>query len=119
MNLPPVPLEIHKAAEGLEVTWDEGHRSFYPYRMLRLACRCASCREEVTDRPLLDPSTVKPDVRAQAVELVGSYAIKITWDDGHDTGIYTYEHLLALCPCQRCRSQQVADPGSGPESAAV
>lgn len=102
MSLPPVPLEIHRAAEALVITWDEGHRGVYPYRMLRLACRCATCREEMTDRPLLDPAAVSPGVKALGVELVGSYAIKITWDDGHDTGIYTYEYLLSLCPCERC-----------------
>lgn len=103
MNLPPIPLRIHRSPQGLVITWEEGHEGVYPYRLLRLACRCASCREEMTDRPLLDPATVSPEVKARAIELVGSYAIKIAWDDGHDTGIYTYDHLLSLCPCERCR----------------
>ncbi len=103
MSLPQIPLRIHRSPGALVITWEEGHEGVYPYRMLRLACRCAGCREEMTDRPLLDPSAVSPEVKAQAIELVGSYAIKIAWDDGHNTGIYTYEHLLSLCPCERCR----------------
>jgi DUF971 family protein len=52
---------------------------------------------------LLDASTVPEDIRAEVVSLVGNYAIKVRWSDGHDTGIYTYEFLLSLCPCERCR----------------
>jgi DUF971 family protein len=56
----------------------------------------------MTDRPLLDPSTVPDDIRASAISLVGSYAIRIDWSDGHDTGIYTFEYLRAICPCPSC-----------------
>ncbi len=34
---------------------------------------------------------------------VGRYAYKITWSDGHDTGIFTLEHLRALCECPECQ----------------
>jgi DUF971 family protein len=60
------------------------------------------CQEEMTGRPLLDPATVPDDVAAASIRLVGSYAIRITWTDGHDTGIYTYEWLRANCPCPEC-----------------
>ena len=39
-----------------------------------------------------------------AVHLVGAYAVRIDWSDGHGAGIYTYEFLLAHCPCDRCRA---------------
>lgn len=84
------------------VTWEEGHTSHYPNRLLRLACRCAGCREEMTDRALLDPEAVPADVYPASIELVGNYAIRIRWTDGHDTGIYTYEYLLSLCGCEKC-----------------
>jgi len=64
----------------------------------------------MTGRPLLDPSTVPDDVAASSIALVGSYAIRITWTDGHDTGIYTYEWLRAHCPCDQCESAR-ADRG--------
>ncbi len=35
-----------------------------------------------------------------AMQQVGSYAVQLQWADGHNTGIYTWEYLLALCPCQ-------------------
>lgn len=52
----------------------------------------------MTGRPILDPSTVAEDVRPLKVELVGSYAIRVVWSDGHDTGIYTFEYLNRIAP---------------------
>jgi len=98
----PVPVAIHRADDAVTVTWDQDHVSVYRARELRLACPCAVCREEMTGRPLLDPGTVPADVQPLAVHLVGGYAIRIDWSDGHNTGIYTYEYLLAICPCERC-----------------
>lgn len=98
-----IPVAIHRSDEAVTITWEEGHVGRYPARELRLACHCAGCREEMTGRALLDPAAVPDGVRPLRVELVGAYAIKIAWSDGHDTGIYTYEHLARLCPCERCR----------------
>jgi len=99
----PVPQRIHRGEREIVITWDEGHVARWPARQLRLACPCAMCKEEMTGRPLLDPATVPEDVAAAAIALVGSYAIRITWTDGHDSGIYTYVWLHEHCPCERCR----------------
>ena len=69
---------------------------------LRLACQCAGCVEEMSGRPTLDPGRVPPDVRALSVRLVGAYAVHFAWSDGHSTGIYPWERLLAICPCPEC-----------------
>lgn len=100
-----VPQRIHRGQGGGEIliTWDAGHVGTYPARFLRLACHCATCRDEFTGRERLDSAAVPQDVRADSVSLMGNYAIKIRWSDGHDTGIYTYDYLLQLCPCERCR----------------
>lgn len=74
----------------------------YPSRMLRLACPCAACVDEMTGRPLLDPARVPEDVAPLAVELVGGYGIRVRWSDGHSTGIYTFELLRSICPCPEC-----------------
>jgi DUF971 family protein len=44
-----------------------------------------------------------PTLKMLSVEPVGSYAIRIHWSDGHNTGIYSYEHLRKICPCGVCR----------------
>lgn len=102
MQALPVPLAIHRADRQLVITWGEDHRATYPARFLRLRCRCAQCQEEMTGRPILDPATVPEDVGPKTIALMGSYAIRIDWSDGHDTGIYTFEYLLQICPCPRC-----------------
>lgn len=98
----PVPAAIHRADDAITITWAQDHVGVYPARDLRLACPCAGCVEEMSGRPLLDPDAVPTDVKPLTVQLVGGYAMRITWSDGHDTGIYTWEHLAGLCPCPRC-----------------
>ncbi|HWP36289.1 MAG TPA: DUF971 domain-containing protein [Gemmatimonadales bacterium] len=99
MNPAPIPQRIHRGGREVIVTWDSDHVGAFDARVLRLACHCAVCRDEVSGQRLLDESAVPSDVEANAIELVGSYGIKIRWSDGHDTGIYTYEYLWQLCPC--------------------
>ena len=69
-------------------------------------CPCAGCREERTKPPdpfrILKPSELVP-LKPVAIAPVGYYAYKITWSDGHDSGLYTLENLRALCECAECR----------------
>jgi ATP-binding protein involved in chromosome partitioning len=83
-------------ARTLSVLWEDGRRSDFDVRDLRLACPCALCVEEMGGRPLLDPRSVRPDVAPRTITSRGNYAITISWDDGHSTGIYSFEHLRAL-----------------------
>jgi len=100
---PAMPHAVTREDAGLRLSWaPDGHEAFYPARELRLACRCAACVEEMSGRPLLDPGSVPADVRPLPVALVGGYGLRIRWSDGHDTGIYTFEQLLAACPCDAC-----------------
>lgn len=97
------PTEIRRVEEReLHVTWADGHRSVFPNRTLRERCPCATCVHEITGQRLLDPASVRPDIRAEEVALVGRYAIRIRWSDGHATGIYTFQRLREWCPCTQC-----------------
>jgi DUF971 family protein len=60
--------------------------------------------DEMSGRPLLDPVAVPEDVRPLSLALVGAYGLRVQWSDGHGTGIYTFERLLASCPCTLCRA---------------
>jgi DUF971 family protein len=102
------PFAINRTDEGLLIEWDQaGHRGFFPARELRLACPCAACVEETTGRPILDPHSVAANVKPVSLALVGAYGLRITWSDGHGTGIYAFDRLLQSCPCERCRSNEV------------
>ena len=58
-----------------------------------------ACRVGEISHPHLD----QPRLRMEAIEPVGNYALRIVWNDGHSTGIYSYSHLRSVCPCAPCR----------------
>jgi ATP-binding protein involved in chromosome partitioning len=106
-TIPMVPHAITRRDDGIHIEWRQGgHAGFFPARELRLACPCAACVEEMTGRPLLDPATVPADIRPVALSLVGAYGLRVDWSDGHSTGIYTFNHLFAVCPCPECRASR-------------
>jgi DUF971 family protein len=89
----------------LAITWDDGHQSVIALTSLRDNCPCAACQGETvlmkTYLPILQPESPGKYTLVGA-EPVGSYAIGMSWDDGHRTGIYTYERLRSLCECAEC-----------------
>jgi DUF971 family protein len=46
----------------------------------------------------------KPSLKILDVEPAGNYALRIHWNDGHNTGIYTFDYFRQVCPCQECGS---------------
>ncbi len=90
----------------LSIVWSDEHKSVFQSRYLRENCRCALCIEELTGRKLLDISTIPKDIKPLKISYVGRYAIHIQWSDGHSTGIYPFELLRKLCPCEEDRTKQ-------------
>ncbi|MFQ5876171.1 MAG: DUF971 domain-containing protein [Acidobacteriota bacterium] len=88
---------------GLSILWEDGHRSEYEARSLRMACRCAHCVDEWSGERRLEPARVPGDVRIERVRPVGRYGLQFVWSDGHGTGIYTFKGLREACPCEACR----------------
>ena len=106
---PLTPVALSKEGDDrLVIQWGDGHRAVYPWAHLRTECPCAGCREERQKPPdpfrVLKPGELAP-LRPLRMDPVGRYAYKITWSDGHDSGIYTLEHLRALCQCAQCRAK--------------
>ncbi len=105
------PKEVEIEGPSITILWDDGHRSIFPHRMLRLRCQCASCVEDMTGRPRLDPDTVAEDVRALDQMPVGNYAIQFLWSDAHYTGIYTFRFLRSVCACIPCNEARARESG--------
>lgn len=103
-----VPSDISQAGpRKLEIEWKDDHVSTYPVVYLRYHCPCAHCVDEVTGERRLEAGAIPGDIQPVRIESVGNYAIRIEWDDGHDTGIYAFEYLRELCPCSDCRDLDI------------
>lgn len=107
----PITVKIHvKTGAGVDITWADGHSSHFDFAFLRDHCPCATCNDERAKKdslagmhlasPLLP--MYKPKPRAQSATQVGNYAIQISFNDGHSTGIFSYDYLRTLCPCAEC-----------------
>ena len=87
---------LRRDPRTLSILWEDGHRDDFDVRDLRLSCHCALCVEEMSGRKLLDPKTVRPDVSPRQIVSVGNYAIGFNWNDGHNSGIHSFNDLRAL-----------------------
>lgn len=108
----PLRVKVSKS-EGVWLDWADGHRSYYELSYLRDRCPCARCSPAGGEAA--SPFQIfKPAPRLAAVERVGNYALRLSWADGHDTGIYTWQFLREICPCAECSGagKQQASPGS-------
>jgi DUF971 family protein len=111
----PKSVKVHlTSGTGVEIEWKDGHLSRYPFSFLRDACPCALCDEEraKSGRVPGQPASAKPGelpmykpaVKALSAEGVGKYAIKFQWNDAHELGIYSWQWLRDICPCESCRA---------------
>ena len=103
-NLDIERLELEDGVVAVE--WNDGHKSRYEAKYLRVSCGCAECVEEWSRRTLLDPMSVPADIRAEDHVMVGRYAVQFLWSDAHYTGIYPFDTLRALCQCDECRADK-------------
>lgn len=98
---PLKPLALRREGDGLQIDWNDGTSTHTTWRSLRKGCPCATCNEERA-KPA-DPFRVLSAQEAAAgppsptaMKPLGHYAYQITWNDGHDTGIYPVELLRSL-----------------------
>ena len=109
MDTTPINLDLNKA-EGLRIDWSDESESYYPIAYLRKMSPSAEARklrEDLKKNPLtVLPSSPKRGggtdgpLTAISAELVGNYAIRIRFSDGHDTGIYSWSYLREIDPAR-------------------
>ena len=90
------PMALDYDATGLTVRWSDDSVQTLDPRDLRLSCRCAACRDEVTGKPLLNPASVPLEIVPTRIWSVGNYALGIAFSDGHRSGIYTFGALRGM-----------------------
>ena len=95
MASPPAKIDIDRT-ESVTVTWEDGRVSRFALDPMRARCPCAECRG-LRDRGV--PVWPKPGnpqpAEIVSAELVGAWGMSVVWNDGHSTGIYTWDLLQA------------------------
>lgn len=96
MAVKPVPTEInlHQKSRILEVAFDDGSRFQFPCEFLRVYSPSAEVRGHGPGQEVLQLG--KENVNITSIEAVGNYAVLLNFDDGHNTGIYSWEWLYHL-----------------------
>jgi len=90
----PTDIVLHQESRVLEVAFDDGARYRLPCEFLRVFSPSAEVRGHGPGQEVLQVG--KRDVNVTAIEPVGTYAIKLVFSDGHDTGLYSWEYLYQL-----------------------
>lgn len=92
---PPNKIKLHTKSNTLELVY--GEQSYQlSYEFLRVHSPSAEVKGH--GKPVLQ--TGKKHVKIRSIEQVGNYALKIAFDDGHDTGLYSWQYLFELCQNQ-------------------
>jgi DUF971 family protein len=108
---PPAELDLKKD-RGLTVRWADGHTSYYSIAYLRRmspSAEARTLREELAKNPLTVLPSAPPSgpLVAESAELVGNYALRIRFSDGHQTGLFSWDYLREIDPASP------APPGAG------
>lgn len=92
----PVEVRAPRGARMLEIEWDDGVVSHLPHALLRGFCPCAGCQGHHGPVRWNAPNDSHLELKDLGEE--GQYALRLTWGDGHASGIYTFEFLRELGP---------------------
>ncbi len=101
------PKQVDAMPRELALSWPDGHETFLSFERLRSACPCALCKGEPhlwgQSQPLGEPGNLRSAAfQLVGLERTGHYGLRLTWADGHNTGIYTFAYLRSLCDCPEC-----------------
>ncbi len=102
MRIRPTNVVADRQRRELLITWDDGRDCRYSFAGLRAVCPCVLCQGGHANmgRPadkLLLRRAQDDALNLEAIAAVGSYALQLRWNDGHDAGIYTWEYLYEAC----------------------
>ena len=94
----PVDVSVFSKRRQLAITWSDGAETTTEWEALRWACPCAVCQGEFGSPGVLQFTRELTTEQTTLVDLreVGQYALQPVWQEGHDTGIYSFDLLRRL-----------------------
>ena len=94
----PAGIDVDRAT-GVTLTWSDGTSAFYALEELRVNCPCAECRGlRERDLPVWPKPNSPQPLRIEDAELIGAWGVTLIWNDGHSTGIFSWEMLRSWRP---------------------
>jgi DUF971 family protein len=106
-NKKPLGIKLHQRSRELELEYPGGERHSLPCEYLRVYSPSAEVRGHGSGQETLQ--TGKINVGITAIKPVGRYAVQLVFDDGHDTGLYSWDYLYELCTHKAQRWQDYLD----------
>jgi DUF971 family protein len=103
----PTDIKLHQQSRVMEIAFDNGRRFELPYEYLRVYSPSAEVRGHGPGQEVLQIG--KKNVGIAEIEPVGRYAVRPTFSDGHNTGIYSWDYLFMLGDKQGELWQQYLD----------
>ncbi len=100
----PTNIVLHQKSKTLELSFDDGAHFQLPFEFLRVMSPSAEVKGHGPGQEVLQVG--KRDVLLTGIEPVGSYAVQLTFDDGHDSGLYSWEYLHRLGSNQKALWQE-------------
>ena len=94
---PPEGVELDRTRH-LQLRWLDGTVATFTLETLRTACPCAECRARREQGLTVPPPRLagSSPLEARGAELIGNWGILLRWDDGHETGIFSWALLRQL-----------------------
>lgn len=99
INNIPSNIELHQRSGLLELAYDNGKKYQLPCEYLRVLSPSAEVQGHGPGQEVLQ--TGKKNVKISKIKPVGNYAIQLVFDDGHDSGLYSWRYLYELCENQQ------------------
>ena len=103
----PANIVVHQQSKTLELSYGDGQNFRLPFELLRVLSPSAEVQGHGPGQETLQ--TGKREVSITHLEPVGHYALKPTFSDGHDSGLYTWDYLYFLCENQQQVWQEYLD----------
>lgn len=97
MSLFPKQIKLSESKDKLLISWNDNTNQVITLLKLRKLCPCATClAEKESQSPTYIPFYSENQIKINSINQVGSYAITIVWQDGHNTGIYEFPYLRMI-----------------------